>query len=67
MTKEGGEDRGNTWWWSEQVKDAIDRKKKAFKLWCTNRSMECKINYGKARNPLLWIATLTWWGGLSFQ
>ena len=50
MTKEGGEDRGNTWWWSEQVKDAIDRKKKAFKLWCTNRSMECKINYGKARN-----------------
>ena len=41
-------DRGNTWWWNEQVKDAIDRKKKAFKLWCTNRSEENK--YRKARN-----------------
>ena len=28
----------------------IDRKKKVFKLWCTNRSMESKINYRKARN-----------------
>ena len=36
--------RGNTWWWSELVKDAIDRKKKAFKLWCTNRSAESKNN-----------------------
>ena len=35
---------------NEQVKDAIDRKKKALKLWCTNRSMESKNNYGKARN-----------------
>ena len=24
-------DRGNTWWWNRQVKDAIDRKKKALK------------------------------------
>ena len=43
-------DRGNTWWWNEQVKDAIDRKKKAFKLWCTNRSAENKNKYRKARN-----------------
>ena len=42
-------DRGNTWWWNEQVKDAIDRKKKAFKLWCTNRSAENKNKYTKAR------------------
>ena len=42
--------RGNTWWWNEQVKDAIDRKKKAFKLWCTNRSAECKNSNRKARN-----------------
>ena len=40
-------DRGNTWWWNEQVKDAIDRKKKAFKLWCTNRSAEIKISIGR--------------------
>ena len=43
-------DRGNTWWWNEQVKNAIDRKKKAFKLWCTNRSAENKNKYTKARN-----------------
>ena len=42
--------RGNTWWWNEQVKDAIDRKKKAIKLWCTNQSAENKNNYKKARN-----------------
>ena len=46
----GRGDRGNTWWWNEQVRDAIDRKKEAFKLWCTNRSMESKNNYRKARN-----------------
>ena len=46
----GRGDRGNTWWWNEQVRDAIDRKKKAFKLWCMNRSMESKNNYRKARN-----------------
>ena len=28
----GRGDRGNAWCWNEQVKDAIDRKKKAFKL-----------------------------------
>ena len=48
----GRGDRGNTWWWNEQVRDAIDRKKKAFKLWCTNLSMESKINYMKARNEM---------------
>ena len=43
-------DWGNTWWWNEQVMDAIDRKKKAFTLWCTNRSAENKSKYRKARN-----------------
>ena len=43
-------DWGNTWWWNEQVKDAINRKKKAFKLWCKNRSAENKNKYRKARN-----------------
>ena len=46
----GRGNRRNTWWWNEQVKDAIDRKKKAFKLWCTNRSTESKNSYKKARN-----------------
>ena len=46
----GRGDRENEWWWNEQVRDAIDRKKKAFKWWCTNRSAESKNNYWKARN-----------------
>ena len=46
----GGEGLGKHLRWNEQVRDAIDRKKKAFKLWCTNRSMESKINNRKARN-----------------
>ena len=46
----GRRDQGNTWWWNEQVKEAIDRKKKAFKTWCKNRSAENKSNYRKARN-----------------
>ena len=36
----GRRDHGNTWWWNEQVKEAIDRKKKAFNTWCKNRSPE---------------------------
>ena len=49
--KKGRRDQGNTWWWwNEQVKEAIDRKKKAFKTWCKNRSAENKSNYRKARN-----------------
>ena len=43
-------DRGNPWWWNEEVNDAIDRKKKAFKLWCMNRSAENKNKCRKARN-----------------
>ena len=46
----GRRDQGNTWWWNEQVKEAIDRKKKAFKTWCKNRTAENKSNYRKARN-----------------
>ena len=46
----GRRDQENTWWWNEQVKEAIDRKKKAFKTWCKNRSAENKSNYRKARN-----------------
>ena len=46
----GKGNRGNKWRWNEQVGDAIDQKKKAFKLWCMNRSMESKNNYRKARH-----------------
>ena len=37
----------------------------------TNITITCKhclsINHINIERPLLWIATLTWWGGLSFQ
>ena len=46
----GGRDQGNTWWWNEQVKEAIDRKKKAFNTWCKNRSSENRNNYTIVRN-----------------
>ena len=46
----GRRDQENTWWWNEQVKEAIDRKKKALNTWCKNRSPENKNNYRKARN-----------------
>ena len=50
-------DWGHTWWWNKQVRDAIDRKKMAFKLWCTNRSMESRSNYEKARNETKKVIT----------
>ena len=46
----GRSDQGNTWWWNEQVKEAIDWKKKACNTWCKNRSPENKNNNRKARN-----------------
>ena len=46
----GRREQGNTWWWNEQVKEVIDRKKKAFNMWCKNRLPENKNNYRKARN-----------------
>ena len=42
-------EQGNTWWWNEQVKEAIDRKKNAFNTWCKNRSPENKNIYRQAR------------------
>ena len=46
----GRRDRGNTWWWNEEVKDAIKIKKKAFSEWCKNRSEENKDSYKKQKN-----------------
>jgi len=38
-------DRGNTWWWNEEVKDA-----KAYKELCKIESEENKLKYRKTRN-----------------
>jgi len=46
-------DQGNTWWWNEEVKGAIARKKKAYKELCKNGSKENKLNYRKTRNKTI--------------
>ena len=46
----GRGDRGNTWWWNEQPKDAIGCKKKRFKIWCKTQSAKNKSDYRRTRN-----------------
>ena len=48
--KKGRRDRGDTWWWNEEVKEAIADKKVAFKELCKNRTEENKVRYVRMRN-----------------
>ena len=41
---------GNKWWWNEEVRNAIARKKKAFKTFCKTGLEEHKMLYRKMRN-----------------
>ena len=41
---------GNKWWWNEEVRNAITRKKEAFKTFCKTGLEEPKISYRKMRN-----------------
>ena len=43
-------DRGDMWWWNEEVKDTIARKKAAFKELCRFPSEENKTQYKRLRN-----------------
>ena len=40
----------NKWWWNEEVRNAIARKKEAFKTVCKTGLKEHKISYRKMRN-----------------
>ena len=40
---------GDTWWWNEEVKEAIQLKKVAYKM-CKNRSEENKAKYMNIKN-----------------
>ena len=42
--KKGRKNHGDTWWWNEEVKEAIQHKKVAYKM-CKNRSEENKAKY----------------------
>ena len=35
---------GNKWWWNEEVRNALARKKKAFKTFCKTGSEEHKMS-----------------------
>ena len=43
-------DRGDKWWWNEEVKNAVARKKAAFKELCQFPSEENKTKYRRMRN-----------------
>ena len=43
-------DRGDKWWWNEEVKNAISRKKTAFKEMCRLSTDKTKAEYKRIRN-----------------
>ena len=48
--KTSRKDRGDKWWWNEEVKNAIAEKKVAFKELCRSSSEINKTKYKRARN-----------------
>ena len=40
----------NKWWWNEEVRNDIARKKEAFEMFCKTGLEEYKISYRKMRN-----------------
>ena len=48
--KRGRRSKGDTWWWNEEVKEAVSRKKEAHKAMCQNRTEENKRMYKSMKN-----------------
>ena len=48
--KKSRRDQGDMWWWNEEVKDTITRKKAAFKELCRFPSKQNKTQYKRIRN-----------------
>ena len=48
--KKSRRDRGDMWWWNEEVKDTIARNKTIFKELCRFPSEENKTRYKRLRN-----------------
>ena len=48
--KKSRRDQGGMWWWNEEVKDTITRKKAAFKELCRFSSEQNKTQYKRIRN-----------------
>ena len=47
--KKGRKNHGDTWWWNEEVKEATQQKKVAYKM-CKNRSEENRAKYKYIKN-----------------
>ena len=41
---------GDTWWWNEEVKEAVSRKKEVHKVMCQNSTEENKRRYRSMKN-----------------
>ena len=48
--KKSGKGQGDMWWWNEEIKDTIARKKAAFKEPCRFPSEQNKTQYKRIRN-----------------
>ena len=43
--RRGGRSKGDTWWWNEEVKETVSRKKQAHKAICQNSTFESNRRY----------------------
>ena len=48
--KKGRKSNGDMWWWNEEVKEAVYRKKDAHKVMCRNSAEENKRRYKCKKN-----------------
>ena len=48
--KKGRKNHGDTWWWNEEVREAIQQNKVAYKKMSKNRSEENKAKYKNIKN-----------------
>ena len=48
--KSGRRNKGDTWWWNEEVKEAVSRKKDAHKATCQNSTEKNKRRYKSMKN-----------------
>ena len=55
------ENHENTWWWNEEVKEAIQQKKVAYKKMCKNRSEENKAKYKYIKNQTKKVVANSMW------
>ena len=50
VKKRGCRSKGDTWWWNEEVKEAVSRKKEAHKAMCQNSTEDSKRWYKGMKN-----------------